>query len=703
MLSKGGSHGGGVKRQPRFQKIVNTVADLPSALDTEPGTRIIVRESEEVFGLDKTTRMWSVIGTLKKVGGKLPEELADHVDSEGNPHKTTLQDIVGDGASVKVPKGVALSGKNKADQLRIMSGDTVLRVGLDAGNKEGLLWVNAGNGAQTVLRVVGGKGSDLFVVSGDGSLKSSGAAQFAGGFKGPAAFDDEITASEGLYGAKGHDLVLGADKGTIFMVGKQIKAQLTSSGLNLSGSLDVKNHLSVGGTVRSSLNPNPSRSLTLGVPLSRWKSAALVDLDISGGAVFQIASNSKQSPLKILGSAPGNSLIVSPTGQLGLGTESPEGRLDVRGDILVGDGTSRLKLTSGEITGGSWGAVFGDEFVLRDGDSARLRVNDDGTTIFGGAKVQGDLIVLGQISIDGISGHADESMTFSNGATSYKARSHTFSGAVRVSSDTSTPFEVAGGFASTDGDLVGVGGALKKWSSLTVKKFVSVADTGYRSGSISHPVDFAIDAPVLVTNNLQLLKSPKIEVSNTLRLQGAGGSATFSMGGPNCGLSFEGKSWELLGVSKLDAGEVKAKALGVAGGASFCDDKVVFEKSGVHLSCDLAVGGLVFKSHTEELDLSKGNSTSFEIPAGVRVEAVMVKLVTDVGGVRFLMVGDTADPNRFSGPSTDLAGGALIYGMDHWAQSRMVQKSKAPIIVSGDAPASGIVSVTIHYVDPAAL
>jgi hypothetical protein len=112
---------------------------------------------------------------------------------------------------------------------------------------------------------------------------------------------------------------------------------------------------------------------------------------------------------------------------------------------------------------------------------------------------------------------------------------------------------------------------------------------------------------------------------------------------------------------------------------------------------------LALRKYSEELDLSTGSATKFEIPAGARVEVVLVKLQTDIGGVRFLMVGDAADPNRFAGPSTNLAAGALIRGTDHWAQSQMIQKVKAPIVVSGDVSASGIVVVTIHYVDIASL
>ena len=122
MLSRGG---GAVA----FQKVVSKVSDLPSPLDAEPGMRIIVRETEEVYGLNATTRMWEPIGTLKKVGGKKPEELAAHVDSKDNPHATALQDVLEVGATAKVKGEILITGKSVA--LRLLSGTSALRVGPD--------------------------------------------------------------------------------------------------------------------------------------------------------------------------------------------------------------------------------------------------------------------------------------------------------------------------------------------------------------------------------------------------------------------------------------------------------------------------------------------------------------------------------------------------------------------------------------------
>jgi len=107
---------------------------------------------------------------------------------------------------------------------------------------------------------------------------------------------------------------------------------------------------------------------------------------------------------------------------------------------------------------------------------------------------------------------------------------------------------------------------------------------------------------------------------------------------------------------------------------------------------------------TEEVELSgTGAQTKFELPAGVRIEAVVVSLKTDVTGARFLQIGDAADADRFAGPVTDLKAGSTIRGLSHWDRGRVVQKSKSPVTVTADASATGKLSITVHYVDPATL
>jgi hypothetical protein len=175
------------------------------------------------------------------------------------------------------------------------------------------------------------------------------------------------------------------------------------------------------------------------------------------------------------------------------------------------------------------------------------------------------------------------------------------------------------------------------------------------------------------------------------------------MGGPACGLSFEGKSWQLDGVSKLNAGSINTKELKASGGATFCDGSASFSKSGLALTGSLSVGGLAFKKVVENLKLNgTATQTKFQLPVGVRVEAVIVKLTSAVTGARFLQVGDTSDPDRFATPCTNLKAGSLIRGLNHWSQGRAVQKVSSPVVVSADESASGTVQVTIHYVDPAA-
>jgi len=693
-LSKGG---GAIA----FQKVVSTVADLPSPLDAEPGMRIIVRETEEVYGLDKTTRMWSVIGTLKKVGGKRPEELAAHVDAEGNPHKTSFQDVLDAGTVVKISREIKISGNGLASQIRLMSDNSALRVGPDAGSKDGALWLNVGSGKKTILRAVGADGADILVLSTDG-IVSGGSATFYGGFKGLAAFEDEIVANEGVQSANGFDLVLTGDKGVILRVGESVKAHISKGGLKIIGALDVSGGLVFGGTIGSSLNPDPAvKGLSLGVSAARWASAAVVDLDVAGQLVVRVPANHDKPAFCVTGAIPGNAVTVDPQGKLGLGTMLPEERLDVRGNLLVGNSLGpRLKLSGDAVSCADTVVSIADGFALRSKGKSLLQSNADGTVIFGDTKVQGDLVVSGKLAMGGISGLKDESITFSTGSASYVATSHTFSGAVRISADGSTPFEVAGGFACTDGDLVGKGD-LKGWKAAVIKERLVVGSTTLAEGAIACHGDFVVKADRLVASSLRL-RSGKIE-SSTVLLQGTAGSALFSMNGPTCGLTLEGKRWVVDGVSQLTADDVSSKSLKVEGRAAFCAGKAAFSDGNLALTGELTVAGLALKHHSEELDLSAGGQTKFQIPAGVRVEAVLVKLKSTVSGVRYLQVGDLIDADRFASPSTDLKAGTLIRGLNHWSQSRMVQKTKGPIVVSGDGTAMGVVTITVHYVDPTSL
>jgi len=699
MLSRGG---GAVA----FQKVVSKVSDLPSPLDAEPGMRIIVRETEEVYGLNATTRMWEAIGTLKKVGGKKPEELAAHVDSEGNPHGTSLQDVLDKGTVVTVSQEIVINGKGPATQLRFMSGNSALRVGPDAGSKDGVLWMNVGSGKKTFLRAVDSNGDDMMVLSTDG-IVSGGSATFAS-YKGLAEFEDEIVANEGVMSASGYDLVLSGDKGVLLKAGGKDAALFTDQGLDLRGSLGVGN-LAIGGRVKGSLLPMEAGQ-TLGDPLAPWAKAAVGDLDVGGQILVQIPSNSKKPSLQVSGAAPAHGTTLTALGELGLGTDAPKARLDVRGAVLVDE---LLHLDRSGLKCGDWVVSYGDQLLISRKGKTVLKGGDGGVTLAAGAKVDGDLIVTGALQLGGVSGLQSQGLSFkSDGSAAYTAKSHQFSGGLVVDAAKGKDLLALKSAGDTllsvesDGTLLGskIGRVDAPWDSAFFERDVNVGDTAYRHGKIVHKGEFTVDAETLVAGpNLRLTGQAKVEVLNTLDFVGHGGKAELALGGPNCGLTFEARHFEMSGINKLAADVVNAKALSVDGDASFCGGAATLSKQGLNLAGALSVGGLAFKKVSETIDLSVDSKTKFELPAGVRIEAVLVKLLTDVGGARFLQVGDAADPDRFAGPSTELKAGSLIRGLNHWGHGRAVQKVKGPIMVSGDAAASGQVMVTVHYVDPAAL
>lgn len=721
MLSRGG---GGAA----MQKIVATVNDLPSPLDANPGERIIVRKTQEVYGLDATTRMWTVIGTLKKVGGKRPEELAAHIDNQGNPHKTTLQDILDVSQSVKVTKEIAFEGKADA-LLRLMGTRSALRWGQDAGDPSGIIWVNTGPGKPTAVRVVNPDGDDQFVVDADGSVKSKGSASFAGGFSGEAHFDDEITAAEGLYSAEGYDLVLGGDKGVVFRVGGRERAILTDTELATKGRLVVGGDLSLGGAIQSNLTPRGDR--TLGTDKARWKSAAIGSLDLAGPLLLRVPANAKKAPLQVSGAVPGDSTILTAGGELGLGTDAPERRLDVRGDgLVVGSKAARISINEkicfnkgadGKAQDPSlsvWALTLGthrDEFIVARNGSKLLCVGEAGGELSGDLKVGGNLVVTGQLSLGGVSGLSGQSILFAKKRSTYTAQLHSFSGQMFVESEATVPFAVGEALVVDDGNVLGsgtLGTHSNGWAAAYIKETLAVGATMVTDGAISHHGDLTLNAPVVVVGpELRITsKAPKVSVLNELRLEGSGGAAVFSMGGPACGLSLEGKSWALDGVTSLKAGSVQTASAVIDGDGVLADFKdnghsvASVSKAGLRLTGGLQIGNLAFKTVKEELTLSgQGTRTKLELPAGVRIEAVVVKVLNDVTGARFLQIGDQGDPDRFAGPSTSLKAGSVIRGLNHWGQSRAVQKVKGPIVLSGDAAASGKVLVTVHYVDPAAL
>lgn len=680
MLSRGG---GAVA----FQRVVSKVSDLPSPLDAEPGMRIIVRETEEVYGLNAETRMWEVIGTIKKVGGLRPEELKEHVEGKGNPHATSLQDVLSAGSEAEITQAIVVKGKS-AD-LRLMDRGA-LRFGAETGATDGLLWLNAGSTHKTFLRVVDAEGQDMVVLGRDG-LVSGGSATFYGGFKGRAEFDDEIVAKEGIESAEGYDLVLSGDNGVLLKVGGKDAALLSESVLSLKGDLSTRNLL-IQGQIQGDLIPS-KKGARAGDLNARW-AAFLSDLDVDGQVVLRVGANSQKAPLQVTGPVPGDGVILTAGGELGLGTDKPQARLDVRGEALI-DGA--LRLSKDGLACGDWSTHYGAKFHIDYKGKTVLTGGPDGLVLSAGAKVSGDLVVSGRLAIGGVSGMSGEELVFHNGTATYKASGHVFSGPVKIDGDLELPG------VKTTGDNLQVKGAV--YADSAAFTGLTVGGMLLKNGGLTTPGEFDLDAGTLITKNLRLVdKAPQVEVLNTLKLQGAGGAATFSLGGPNCGLDLEGKHWEILGLNKLDVDDLGAGRLFVSKGASFLGGKADISEKGLRLAGELSVGGLAFKKVEEEIELDGLSAqTKFMLPVGVRVEAVLIRPLTALTGARFLKVGDNRDAARFLAPTTDLKGGVTLRGLDHWDRGQVVQKYESPVVVTPDAPSTGKLLVTVHYVDPATL
>lgn len=742
------SRGGGVAA---LQRIVTRVADLPSPLDAQPGERIIVRETDEVYGLNVNTRMWEVIGTLKKVGGRRPEELGAHLDSKENPHVTSLQQVLAAGADATTD-GVTLRGGPKS-VLNLHGNGSVLRVGPDDGNLDGVIWVNGG--ARTTkdafIRFLRNK-VDQFVVEGDGTVVSTGSASFAGGFRGPAVFDDEITASEGVFGAKGFDLVLGSDKAVIVHVAGGPVLHIDDRGALIGGSLEVSRDLTLGGQIAANLNPSGKRHL--GAAVARWESASIKSLDLAPDGVspaikIAMAANAQGHALIVATNAPGDAVVLTSNGALGLGADAPERRLDVRGDgLVVGNGPARISIDTvigfnrgadGKPKDASvpmWAVSPGanDIFsVSRKGD-VLLSVRESEIQLNKKAVVAGDLSVKGALQIAGVSSLDGKSgVSFDRTGTTYSSVKHSFVGGVSIDG----PFSA--GSVSLNGDnLLGrgsLGSEESPWFSAHLSSLLQVDGLSFVDGAILHEKGIVIKTPILSIGSQLHMDGALAEIHVIDVLEVKGGGANMIIGvGPYPGITFEGEKPATMyglghvaissrgsnepalsveqtwGKGTFGAFEVSVVDEGSDPASTLADYTVngkrvaAVRKDRVEVAGSLHVGGLAFKKLQEDVRLDGPRAeTSFKIPAGVRVEAVVVTILETLSGARFVQIGDASEPDRFAGPSTELVGGSTIRGLNHCDRGLSVQKVAASVVLSADAPATGRVRVTVHYVDSAAL
>ena len=206
-------------------KVVQKVSDLPSPLSMQGDERFIVKDDDGVYAINKKTSTWECIGSVKRVSGRRPEDLAAHLESKTNPHATNLQQGYESDPHVAVTeKGgeVTLEAASPAVKalLRLLTkGGAAIKIGADAGKLSAPVWVNAGKKGQkaAIIAVVDDAGNPVALIDSDGNIELAGSATVRGGFQGKVAFTDEITAAEGVFGAdnpdgEGYALEVGSGK-----------------------------------------------------------------------------------------------------------------------------------------------------------------------------------------------------------------------------------------------------------------------------------------------------------------------------------------------------------------------------------------------------------------------------------------------------------------------------------------------------------
>lgn len=808
-----------------FQKVVLKVSDLPSPLSVGANERVIVRETEEVYGIDATSGSWAVVGSLKRVGGKRPEELAAHLDSKANPHETTLGQVLAAGADAELEQGLVLRAKSQDLKalVRLLQRAGALRIGPDVGQSTAAIWLNMGGAACAAVRVVDGDGNDRLVLEADGSLRAVGSAEFRGGVVGRTEFHDEIVADQ-IYGpdaisngsdadgvqleissgrargaGKAAPLVLSvgaADGGRGQLGSRKQMAFITERGLGVGkmpeAALDVAGDLRLTGAVDADLRPSKSHK-SLGTVDARWRLAAS-SVDVAGAADavpvrVAVAPDQKAALLVFSRRATGDVLMLDEQGRLGLGAAAPTHTLDVRGDgIAVGEPVGDARFVLGDARDGnvrlnfnaapdgtaadenlhSWSFTPGgraDVFeVARRGKKGTwrslLRLDEHGLTLHGDLNLQGLLRTTAPLAVNRIGGLSGASsidfgtgIDYAAGGTLQEGAAHRFKAALGKGASAAVLMDVvdkgAGNDASllrlqhngevrfdlrTDGTLHAK--ALGTAAAPAKEAYLESAHVGRMSlegGAIQVDGDLELRATtgaVKIGERLLFANGVELQaVEGGFRLGGVGnmllhetgiavdrptasvrGFGHFETGRPALSASRPGlhvrQQWK--GSAAFEASVVEVEEDGSAAASMLMAYRLNkqllmgLHKDKLDLRGDLIVNGLGLQRLHEVVTLTgERTATTFKVPAGVKIESVVLKVVDPPKGVAFMQAGDPQVPDRFAGPSTKLEAGAVTRGLNHCDRGQAVQWVESPVVVTtNEKPVGGKVSVTVYYMNP---
>lgn len=786
MLSKAGG-------PTTFQRVLPKVTDLPSPLDAVGDETFIIRETEEVYRLDPSTRTWQVVGTLKRVGGKKPAEISEHLDSKANPHAVSLEQAYAHGSKIRLaPEKGALvieAPEGGLDHLVhfLSNNGRYLRFGPSVGNSTAALWINGGRSGrhEAILRVVDESGADQFLLDSGGSVCAAGAATFKGGVKGPTTFQDTITARGGVISEDtlklgGKKVAILTDKGKIFLTDRGLGV-----GVEPTEALDIAGNIRLSGTVSADLNPGDHLKFGLGQPKRRWKSMHAGALDLAAGPgetplVIKAAADQK-APLAVIGD-----LVLDSAGRLGIGTDTPMAKLDVRGDIALGTSVNGARTTitdrnDGNITiaynatadgkavdgqQASWAvwlpgpnrSSFGLGYSHIGGSWRHLfTVSPNGTIIAGELHVA-ERVLATRIDLNSLrSAQSGSAIDLLSSKIIYQGGSHEFSGALSVDTRdaSSSPLRVCLGGAvvfdfRSDGSLVPgrsdqlLGSDKHRWYAGFFADALHVGATIFADGVIKAPDGLEIEtgSGVFGFESALFFKGEKSTIrpsrtTEALEVLGAEGTDIvlhtnkslygihFSKGAAQLSgigqifvdntkrsrntpmLSLEqtwaqpNETFDAITVAITDNGSAKDSTL-----ANFIvndDDVLTLFKDELRVNVPLTVQGMSHRTLEGVVDLTDRQAveTPFNIPAGVRVEAVVVKVLGKIDGPRFWQVGDRTTPDRFASATGAMVVGSVVKGLNHCDRGQSVQTVEAPIVVTCDAPAkSGKMLVQVHFVSP---
>jgi hypothetical protein len=750
-------------------KVVQKIADLPSPLSMQGDERFIVKEDDGVYAINRKTNTWECVGSVKKVSGRRPEDLAAHLDSKANPHGTNLQQTYETDPHVAVTEKageLTLEAASPAVKalLRLLSkGGAALKIGADAGKLASPIWINAGKKGQKTpqVAVVDEVGNPVALIDSDGNIELAGAATIRGGFKGKAAFEDELTAAEGVFGAEnpegdGYALELGSGKAkgktgpVVLSPGRKQKVFVTETGLGVGAepkaALDVAGNVKFTGFLQADASPDEDKKYVVGSAKRRWKGvfAGTLDLDPSADAtVLALKMHAAQTKpvLHVSKQSEGDVLVLDGDGKLGVGAPKPERSLDVRGSgIAIGTPVGKARATLAESKDGevvlsynvgtdglpadssqvSWAVTPGgrsDYFAVqrraKGGEwQSLLYVTPSGAMISGGLHVHE--LQAPTVQADKILS-ANGSIEFGE-KINYKGKDHVFTGkSAAFELEDDSAFEVSVGprllLGVHKNAVIGsgsLGAPDAPWSAAHIADELTVGGMSVKAGTIeSDTLELsAKKGAVGVRQNLALLdpkfnvvyaKSGRVSIVSDIPEK----TIWLDAGKKSYGLHFSNGGAQITGVSDLAVQQLGTKNVVVEGQAIFgAQEKptAIVTPDGMAVNGSFAVNGLGFQKLEEDVTLSGARTeTKLKIPAGVRVEAVVVTVIDDVRGARFWQAGDASSSDRFISATTKLQAGSVVPGLNHCDRGQSVQQADGAIVFAADAPATGKLHVAVYY------